>query len=766
MLIGGVAVLGTAALYPAVAPLLEDSRPRPPQPTTSPDSELMVPGVGFSIAAEAGGGGAVVLRAGDGTPLQRFGGYRVGEVIGTSGSVSITRGEDGASALTVDYEVAGSATLRGTFTPRGRRLEIQFDVSSPGLESSATALMRREPAAGGATEEVAYGVAAWRRDPRGGIPFEDETDLVYVQHVAGRALAIVAREGNADWRSGSELSLPGERLSAGVFRARSVVLIGDAPHPAVYAAAAFGKPLAAGVWTDRPFNIWDRADRPLVVHGVAHNEGPERAITFRWLAHDFDGRVVADRRRTVVADEGSTATDDVEVRLPGRGIAFVELTVSAGADRDLVRTNVAVLPPHRFVEGATSMFGTAAGHLFDLPEERTLLKRIGVRKVRRLVYPSGEAARLGFTQSHLTIPETPGQFDGDDAALQAYAAKVIDEAEAGGATHYECANEWNMLGDGILSGDGARRYVEKWLTAFRRELDRRSSTVRLLAQGLAGMDLAYAEGMYDAGLAKYAHAFNLHPGRANVTPDYAPPPADWTRGEGVYWNFLGALKEARRLIEQRAGGALELWLTEAYAVTKPNSWWSDTYRHAAENVVLSAAIAKAHDVTALLWYQLYDGLYADLHRADPGNREYHFGLMLRDRSPKPSLLAFANIAEQLDQSSFRRWLDFRGTARRGMVFDTPRGLLTLLWTRADGYILNTEGARDGDFFPSPEPWEDTWRTRDEVTVPASGAVTRIDVIGRRSAVPVKDGEVRIALDGAPSMYYGLDVPRLEAALTR
>ncbi|KQY98570.1 hypothetical protein ASD19_06955 [Microbacterium sp. Root53] len=764
LMLGGVTVLGAGALYPLITSQTDGSSPGPSDaPRSKPLTELR--GEGFSIDVDPDGSGAIRLRDVGGQVIQRFLGYSVGDLDARTGSARSAEADDGLPALVVDYDVsAPTAQVRGVFTPRGRRLDVEYQVVAPGLESGSTAMMGREPGPSGGIGETAFGVADWRRDPRGGVPFEDETHLVYVQEVHGRTLAIVAAEGNADWRNSWQLSLPCRRTAEDEFRARASVIVGEEPHPAVYDAIAFERPLTAAVWTDRAFNIWDRSDLPLIVHGIAHNGVSEREVRFHWVARDFDGRLVAERTHSVVADAHAAVQDSVEVRLPGRGMAFVELTVTSGTDRDYVRTNVAVLPPHRFVEGASSMFGTAAGHLFDIPEEKTLLKRIGVRKVRRAVYPPAEAARLGFAQTHLTIPDTPAQYDGDPAALQAYVQRVLDEAEAAGVTHYECANEWNMLGEGLMSGDGARRYVEKWLVAFRQELDRRGSAVKLIPQGLAGMDLAYAQGMYDAGLARYADAFNLHPGRANVTPDYAPDPADWTRGKGLYWNYLGALREARRLIDERSGGGLELWLTEVYAPTKPNSWWEDTYRHAAENVVLSAALALAYEVTALLWYQLYDGLHASPHRADPRNREFHFGLLHRDRSPKPSLLAFANIAEHLDQATYRRWLDMGGRARRGMAFDTPRGELAILWTRADGFVLNSEGDRDGDFFPAPEPWVDTWQTREELMVPAKEVVTKIDVIGRRSAIPVEGGMARIVLDGAPTMYYGLDTAGMEILL--
>lgn len=87
-------------------------------------------------------------------------------------------------------------------------------------------------------------------------------------------------------------------------------------------------------------------------------------------------------------------------------------------------------------------------------------------------------------------------------------------------------------------------------------------------------------------------AFAYHPGRGNFTPDYIPPGDDWSTGaDGTYWNFYGGLRQLKALMAEH--GEKEIWLTEAYAPTKPNSWWHDTYRHAAENVLLTLALAKA-----------------------------------------------------------------------------------------------------------------------------------------------------------------------------
>lgn len=733
--------------------LLLHGTPAPAAATTG----VQLAGDGYTIR---GAGGTVSLVDGAGTVVQRFRGYRLGSLNLTSGTSVLGAAEDGTPAVVVTWDVPATATgasVRGTFVPRGGRLEIVYDVVSPGATSGSNGMMRRETATAGTVVETFHGVADWARDPRGGIPYQTGARTLFAQALAGTTLYVVAPGGNSTWRDNGALHLPATTVADGTFRAVANVVLAAGARPVVVDALATGRPLAADVWTDRPYNIWSQGGA-LTVHGVARNGRATRAVTFAWVAHDFDGQVVAQRTQTVVAGPGATVTDDAAVTLPGRGIAFVELTVSAGGDTEYARTNIAVLPPHQFTDTAeTSMFGLAADYLFGPAEERELIRRMGVRHSRHAHFTSAELDSFGFRQHRLRTPASPEEFDGDPAALAAYVSSELDLAEQAHATHYECANEWNMRG-GVRQGVGAEKYVTKWATAFRAEIDRRGSDIKLIAVGLAGMDDVYAAGMFSAGLAQQAHVFNLHPGRGNVTPDWAPTPDQWGVGaSGSYWNFYGALTEARRQIDQHAGPSMALWLTETYAPTKPNSWWEDTYRTAAENTLLSCVLAPTQGVDVLQWFQLYDNRKVNPYGASAADREYHFGLILRDRSPKPSLLAYATAAEHLDGADFVRWLELDDPAARGLLYDTPRGPLAVLWSRADGYTLNRQGARDGGFFPAPEPWVDVWPTKTAVQLPAAGTVTEVDAIGRSRQLPVSGGQVAVTLDGAARLYYGLDL---------
>ena len=723
-------------------------------------------GDGFLVRAE-GKRPAVLLCTPEGTPVQRFRGFRFREVVFTSGVAALARADDGAAAIRVDYapvdDIAG--TVRAHFIPRGRKLEITFDFHDFESLAPKEGMILRETYSRDPVVEKAHGVFDWERDPRGGIPFQKSGRFVYVQERDGAHLALVTKGSATEWRDNRALHLPPAEVSDGHYRSSLVAVLGDEDRPAILDAVANDTRLAAMLETSQPYNIWESTGAPLPVTASVFNGGGARDVELSWIVHDFDGEVVSEGSRTLPMENGSVVDVGLQVDLRDRGIAFVEVTARAQEDEAYARTNIAVLPPHEFDDDASnSMFGIAAAYLFGPPEERALLRRIGVRRSRHAYFSEAELQEYGFTQHRMRTPQSLDEFDGDAVGLDAYVAEELDRAEAASATHYELANELNRWGDGAFSGDGAALYVQKWVRAFRRGIRGRTTDIKLIAVGLAGMDVPYARAMFDADLAKYADAFNLHPGRGNVTPDYAP---DWQvieAGEDRSWNYFGALKEARALIDTYASSDMEFWLTEVYACTRPNAWWDDSYRHAAENVVLSAALALSVGVTSMMWFQFYDNIKANPYGARPNDREHHFGLVLRDLSPKPSLLAYAAAAENLDGASFRRWVAFDDEKARGMLFSTPRGPLALLWYRADGHRLNTEEERDESFYPTPEPWVETWATRKKMRLKASGSeVVEIDCIGRRRVLSVQDGVTEITIDGAMRMYYGLDTADLRTA---
>lgn len=726
-------------------------------------ADVSLPGDGYTLSAT---GSTVTLTDAGGTARLALGGYRAGSVSTGSGTAALGQAPDGAPAIVVTYAPAGDGTtVTGTFVPRGRRLEVVFDIESTTLTSYSNGMMRRQVLPSSVVE-TARTTAYWTRDARGGAPYQAPGWAVYDESFGDLSIAVCAKGSNAAWRDSGALHLPATETTAGsgTFRATAHIAVGAPAEPQLAAALAVGAAFGAVLGSDQRFNIWTSASAPLTLRAAVLNGRGRRALAIDWEVRDFDGKVVGRRSVRPTVDAGAVVEDAISFSVPGRGIYFASFTVTSGSDRLIARTNAAVLPPHTYTEGDSSQFGSAADYLEGGAEERALLRRLGVRWSRHPQFSAEEQRAYGIRQNRLRTPASPTQFDGDPEGLRQYIDSELDAAESNNAVYYEIANEWNLKG-GVLTGTGAADYVTKWVAPFAKRIAERGSPVKLMSVALAGMDSVYAQAMFDAGLAQYIHAFSLHPGRGNFTADYGPE-GDGTPGStGNYWNFHGSVRAAQKMLADNPrpdGKRIELWLTETYACTQPNVWWHEGYRQAAENVLLSQLLAKAEGVRAALWFQIYDGVKANPEGANPSNPEYHYGLMLRDRSPKPSALALAAAAEALDGASFRSRLELADDVH-ALLFDTPRGPLCALWSRADGYVLNADHASGTSFYPTAEPWVDLWPTKKTLTLATTrDTVTRTDCLGRTTSLAATGRKVTVTVDGAVRLFHGLDA----AALTR
>jgi hypothetical protein len=723
----------------------------------SPDltGGLQLSGSGFSIIGTADG--KVTVVDGNGTARIVLPGYRLTAAVNTGGTPSIVTNTDGTQSIVVDYVTnSASITMQGTFTPVAGRLRAVYDIWAPDGTTVHTGKMRRQVVPAGIVESFTR-LTDWTRDARGGVPFEvQQSDGVYIENFTDLQVFIRAEGTNPSWGDSNNLSCPAVLVEPGHYRAQADLAVGDL-RPKLAGALISSAALSADVWTDRPYNIWDSTTAPAVVHAAAFNGAELRDVSFVWKVTDFNGQVIAARTTTVSAGSVAIVSDDLSVALPARGIFFVEVTASAGTDTSYTRTNIAMLPSHTYTEGVGSSFGISANFLLDTDDERALLRRIGMRWSRNNQFTSAQLSAFGFTQNRLKTPPAPDAYDNDPVQKAAYINGEVSTAISSGAVLYELANEWNMKG-GVLQGVYADDYVNKWLTPFHAAFVAAGASTQLMSVGLAGMDHVFATKMFAAGAGSMISGFGLHPGRGNFTPDFAPTPDQWLVGStGTYWNFLGSVREARRILDEQPQ-EIELWLTEAYACTKPNSWWYDTHRHAAENVVLSHALALSEGVRNVQWYQFYDSVKANPTGATADNNEYHYGLVLRDHSPKPALLAHATIAEALDEATFVRWLEFDDADVKGLLFETPRGPLSILWSRAEGYVLNADHG-PGSFYASPEPWVDPWPQKTTLLLPAALAtVTETDSIGQERSIVAQAGVASVTVDGAPRLYYGLEFP--------
>ncbi|RMB82110.1 hypothetical protein [Streptomyces shenzhenensis] len=668
---------------------------------------------------------------------------------------------DGRPAIQVDYTMGGAApgvAVRGVFDVTAHRAHLRWEVSgSPTL--TPTGFMFARTVYGASRAESYEALTTWLRDPRGGIPYETDAGGAYVENWTGLRGFFCLPSTDPAYTNATWVHSPGTATGSGTAVTEADLVLGDL-RPRSAGALAQGRPLSVDVWTDQPFNLYETAGQTMTLNAEVVNGGPAaKPVTVRWWARDFSGTEVAGGTVSRTLAAGAAWQPSFAVTAPGQGIVFTEVQAVAGDDTALARTNLSVLPPFGYRAGADSMFGIANYPWLLEPSEDAvlgLLRTLGVRWIR-IAYdgaPGLPVAALDAAGIAHNVELSGIPVGGTAEQIAAWADTNVARALAAGAACFEVANEVNQP---WMSGRGADAYVRDGLRQVTDRLTAAGSSMKVMNAGLGGMDHVWTENFRAAGGWDLIDAFAFHPGRGNFTPDYAPPPEEWTLGSnGTYWNFLGALRKARQIV-QEYGGDKEIWLTEAYAATRPNAWWTDTYRHAAENVLLTLALAKAEGVRGVNWYQLHDSTLHHPQEADPDNPEYHYGLMNRDTSAKPSLLAYATAARVLDRATFVRHLAFADADIKGLLFTTPDGPVSILWSRKDGYLLNADHT-DDPWYATPEPWIDPWPTKTDVVAHSGtvqGTVTEVDCIGRRRTLTAAGGKVTLTLDGAPRVYHGL-----------
>ncbi|WP_350348521.1 hypothetical protein ABIQ69_00935 [Agromyces sp. G08B096] len=736
---------------------------RSPVTASAAAGDVTLSASGISVLASVGG--RIAIRDGAGVTRSQGSRFQVkdsvsGIHVSTGGTPSLVTTADGQPAIRMEYvfgAAAGPTTVVGTITVSTKHVHLEWHVDGASTLIPDGFLFSR--AIAGATEPDGYvAVTRWTRDAGGGIPFEEMVGVAHTSTWGAQHGMFLLERSRQAWTSATWIHSPGVPADGGGYLSTADFFF-TATRPSATASIGLGDALGIELWTDRDFNLLAPNDAPITLTALVAN-GAETAkqVEVHWWVRGYDGDVLADETRLVDVGARTTAAPTFTFAPPAEGVYVTEVTVRAGADEAFARTNLAVMPAEPAAgPSAASMFGIANYPWLLRPSADALLdlwQRAGVSRVR-ISYEGGPglppSAFDARGMSHNI--ELQPSLTATSAEAAAWAAANLDVAIAAGAEYFEVGNELNRP---FNTGVAAQAYVD---LALRPVVDRAAaigSTMKIMNNGLAGMDEPWVKAFHAAGGWDLIDAFAFHPGRGNFTPDYDPEDDDDASANGGYWNFFGGLKKLKALMQQY--GEKEIWLTEAYACTRPNAWWNDTYRHAAENVFLTLALAKAEGIRGVLWYQFHDSVLGMPQVANPDNVEYHFGLMNRDLSAKPSLLAYANAARLLDEAEFGGWLDLGQADLKGLHFRRADGDLVVLWSRADGYVLNAEHETGTDSFPAPEVWVDPWPTKVPLAVTTVGdSLVEIDAIGRRRSLPVAGRTAEIVLDGAPRIYAGLRV---------
>jgi hypothetical protein len=715
-----------------------------------------------------------------GRPLIRFTGFYVKwrpSLDSDGGTVRRITSEDGRPGVEVSYvwkqqDVQGFKAT-GRFVVGPQSVDVRYDLTDVKLvgDMNIGGCMFGRKAATGTEPRKVVKLGRWVRHAGGGIPYEvkDGTLLPYVNGDESAVLAFDTTFGaNFNWRDSGRHHLAMRKIGDGHYRGQfTVILPPKGWSMAAVAARWHNRPVGLSLSTPKTYNWWTDTKEPLQLDAAVSNATQDdRRVRLAYWVRDFSGNTVAEKTKTVSLPKTGTMVERIAFTpQERRGIYFAEVSVTdlATGEETFSRTNLALLPPHQFRSTTDdSIFGIAA--YWPIPSEeavQNLMDRMGVRWVRSGDTRKQHPGRLANHHSNTKF----GKLIGDeerDAWIKKELAICIERQNP----YWEFGNEINMSTAGIaMEGHGigkallAPAYVE-WVKAVRRVQQETGMTqVKLISVGIAGMDVPFVEKIHELGAWDLLSGLCIHPGRGNFTADYPitnpADPTDLGAEDANFWNYYGAVRKAMALIHKY--GDKPLWLTEVYTPTFPNSSWEDTPRNAAENVVLGYALAKAEGVKCGMYYQLFDTVHYNKLGVNSKDREYYFGLVQRDLSFKPTVLAYCAIAEALDQATFKGWGKMANAENRCLLFATPRGPLAVLWNRADGYVLTK---RTPDFV-TPEPWIDTWQTKTPTNLPSAGdTVTVINAIGQRASAKAVDGTVTLMLDGAPQLVYGLDAAAL------
>jgi hypothetical protein len=734
-----------------------------PVTATAATGDVTLTARGISILASVGG--RVAIR--DGSNVTRSQGSRfqvkdtgAGIQLSTGGTPTLVTLADGTPAIRMDYVMpttAGATTVYGLFTVSTNRAHLEWHISGPSTLVPDGFLFSR--AIAGATEPDRFvPITEWVRDAGGGIPYEDTMGVAHTSTWGELHGMFLLERSKQAWTNSTWIHSPGALQADGTYVSEADFFFSSA-RPSATASIGTSRELGIEIWTDRNFNIWDAAGETISLTALVANGGPaERNVDLTWWVKDFNGVELTAATVTGVVAAASTWEHTFTMPAPGHGISVAEVAAVSGSDEAFARTTLAVLTPQTYTAGSQSMFGISNYPWLQVPSAAAVLdlwQRVGVDRVR-ISYVGGPGLPpSAFDERGMShnIELQPSLVISDAAAAQ-WATTNVATAIAAGAEYFEVGNELNRP---FNTGVAAQAYIDKALRPVVNAVRASGAPLKVLNGGLAGMDKPWVENFIAGGGWELIDGFAYHPGRGNFTPDFDPEGGDWSAGAtGLYWNFAGGLRQLKALMAEH--GEKEIWLTEAYACTRPNGWWNDTYRHAAENVFLTLAMAKAEGIRCVNWYQFHDSVLGNAQFADPENVEYHFGLMNRDVSAKPSLLAYATAAKTFDQATFLGWLDFDEPGLKGLLFDTPDGEAAVMWSRADGYILNADHDNAGRYFPAPEVWVDPWPTKTPLTVVTSGDSARqVDSIGQSTALTVNARTTTIVLDGAPRIFYGLRI---------
>ncbi|AHF91566.1 hypothetical protein OPIT5_16365 [Opitutaceae bacterium TAV5] len=665
--------------------------------------------------------------------------------------------------------------IRWTLAPDVARMELEVSPDNePGAgdEGGASFQFVRS---GGAQFVEEIKPARWLRNPAGGVPGQETKGMAQVFQSGSVVWAIANDYGfrkliEDDDRVNFQvrkIRVPWMRSrlrgsAAFAFGADSSVVASQAVAVAAHDWLAFN------LKSESPFYIYDEV-RPVVLRGAVSNlfHAPQRADV-SWRAVDYDGVVVSEGNEAHWLAPFEVWQPELRITPRAAGPLYLDAVARTNRGTEFQRVSLGVMPRREFTDGKESRFGISAyrgrvgtnGHTELRTEDQLLdlMHRAGIRWLRQT--DGWELARKkGFhLWYHNNVPynqATDDYFQGkkswlsDETARLGFIDSNVKNTGQRGAAVLEFTNEWNLHG-GEKKAVRAEKYAKDWLPLLRKSRDKLAPDILLGGGVVANGDIPFLKKVFDLGAWNDFDLLVFHASGVPRSPD---------TDEDVYWSYLQTLKDIRKAL--RMFGEKELWMSEFYAPSAPNSSVSNNERIAAEDLVLMVGLAIAADVRGMMYYCLDDFDRQDRiatagEIGEPILRENYFGLLRRDWTPKAGLWAYANCAWLFEGARFLGDARLPGKTE-GLVFEGKRGRFALVWDRSEGYVRH-ERSVDRNFHR--EPWEKFWTLEADLRLPVKDratGLTVVDTVGRPTTVsPAADGAATIKVSGEPVFVFGVE----------
>jgi len=376
----------------------------------------------------------------------------------------------------------------------------------------------------------------------------------------------------------------------------------------------------------------------------------------------------------------------------------VSITLKSGdvTLREILSSFVVLGPPITFRDSVKSPFAVCGGGLFHLPiEQHTTEGDVRLRQIDRL------GVRWGRNDIWWSVVEqTRGTFDWTKAdssfslfknnnihllPIICYSTEWLDgkapvtdeERKAFASYAFELVKRyrnqiryWEVWNEPNAKFFWRDRPDPKDYTALLKEtytaIKKADPEAKVVGGVTAGTDLGFIRGMINGGAAEYMDVISVHP--------YQEQPPDSRHR----WANLPRARTIRSLLDRSGGRDVSIWYTEC--------GWSTigevTEEKQVENLVKYYVVTLAEGlVEKIYWFNLTD--WGPRGSSTGG----HFGLAYQDHSPKPSLLAYYVVMENLkDFDSASIWnTGVRDTS--GFVFTRGEERIYVAWSKKGEEII-------------------------------------------------------------------------------